>query len=41
MLGYNAFYNQTTLSLDANGDALADFRLIIEGNVTGDSGFIL
>ncbi|HEX6866541.1 MAG TPA: M10 family metallopeptidase C-terminal domain-containing protein, partial [Caulobacteraceae bacterium] len=41
VLGYNATSNLSTLSLDANGDGVADFKLLIDGHMSGDSGFIL
>jgi len=41
VLAYDAGANVTTLTLDANGDGVADFKLLINGHVLGDSGFIL
>jgi len=41
VLAYDAANNRTMLSLDQNGDGLADFKLQINGHPLGDSGFLL
>lgn len=40
-LSYSAGNGTTTLLLDQNGDGVADFRLLISGHLTTDSGFLL
>ena len=41
MLTYSAVTDRTMLALDANGDGVAEFKVEIAGNISGDSGFIL
>jgi len=41
VLSFDAAHNQTTLTLDVNGDAVADFALLITGHPLAGSGFIL
>jgi Ca2+-binding RTX toxin-like protein len=41
VLAYDAGSDVTTLTLDVNGDAAADFKLLINGHVLADGGFIL
>jgi len=40
VLAYASASNLTVLTLDVNGDGAADFKLLINGHVLGDSGFI-
>ena len=41
VLSFDGPTNLTTLSLDVNGDGVADFRLEFVGNAGGGSGFVL
>ncbi|MGE0664644.1 MAG: PQQ-dependent sugar dehydrogenase [Hyphomonadaceae bacterium] len=41
VLSYNAGLNQSTLLLDVNGDGVADFTLLIDGNPGTSQGWIL
>lgn len=41
MLAFDGGTNTSVLTLDVNGDSVADFRLEIAGNLGAGAGFVL